>query len=252
MDKAYLRLLTHPISKRLIRFIEEKANLDLNERDTKMVWLGFRLAQWRDYYPPSFVLDQVIGADEEDDVERMGLYEYVFGYPITWAGLLQMWTCSREEEDLAMIGCEGLEDSTPANQEAHSRLLNLSHDRDRDAGPRESWKRWYVRFRGEDRHFFASEKLSRLRSTGYIFWDEARMRRHWTATERPADEFSDSDMATPSPAESSSGSDISSGSEAPSNEETLNQEEERSEREEETADGSEAPSDGEPSGQEDA
>lgn len=247
MDKVNFRLITEPVSKRLIRFIEDKADVELDANATKSVLLGLMLAQWDECYPPSSVIDQVttLMADEEDEAERMDLYHQILSYPVTWAALLQMWTCSREEEDLIMIGCEGLEDSTPANQEAYSKLLNLSHDRDRDAGPRESWKRWYVRFRGEDRHFFASEKLSRLRSIGYIFWDEARMRRHWTATGRFADEFSDVDMATSSPAEASSGSDISSGSEAPSDGRTSNQEEERSEREEETADDTETPSDGE-------
>jgi hypothetical protein len=224
MDKAYFRLLIDPVAKRLMRFVEEKADMDLDEADTKMALLGTLSSQWREY-PPNYVLDQVrnLSADEGQDRERIFDYKCLLNRTGTWAALMQLWAWSQAEEDLVMIGCEGLEDSTAANQAAYSQLLNLDHDRDRDNGPQESWKRWYVRFRHEDRQFFASTKLSLLRSTGYIFWDEQRMKRHWTATGRYADEFSDVETETLSQAEASISSEASVDGGASSEEQVLSE-----------------------------
>ncbi|OIW23793.1 hypothetical protein CONLIGDRAFT_718762 [Coniochaeta ligniaria NRRL 30616] len=259
MDKTYFNLLIDPVCKRLIRFIEEKAGVELDKASTKMVLVGVMSSQWHEY-PPFHILNRVanLSEEEEDDIE----YEYIFDYePIltqsaTWSALLQMWAWSQAEEDLAMVGCEGLEDSTTANQDAYSRLLNLEHDRDRDNGPQESWKRWYVRFRHEDRQFFASRKLWRLRSTGYVFWDKQRMRRHWTATGRFADEFSDTETETSSQAEVSDSAEASLDEQALSDPdlssggETLSEAEGSSEGE--TANDTELLSDGEASSEAEA
>lgn len=208
VDKTYVRLSNRAVMKSFLKFIQRKAGTDLQEYYTQTVCLRTITFKWMTYPPDqalSRLLDHGMETDEEIDIECMESYKRLLRGRVLWSALLQIWASSQAEENLIKFRRLDPKEDTLVTPDVYEQLLNFDHDRDRERGPRQSWMRWYMRFRIEDPAWFGSNQLSRLRSTGYIFWDESRMERHWYVRGRLADDLADpaADTSSEAPASSS-------------------------------------------------
>jgi hypothetical protein len=181
MDRTFFTMIFDPACKRLLKFLDENAGLELNEDDTKRALLRTMAFTWKQY-PPLHIFEAITNdaSPSLTDSERIAIYESLLQPPLPWAVLMPAWARPHTKEDFAEGGCTEPEDIGVFDETSYGRVLNIYHDRDRDSGPRESWKRWHVRSSMEqDSQQVASRKLARLRSIGYVFWDKDRTEHNW-------------------------------------------------------------------------